>query len=199
MGFYGSSFCGVTPFCILVIYRLIKAIQNKRKTGDFIDYENSSLWKLSDSSELTRSSASRGDDFNSFDSESYSFNWQNFRTLVFFIGLPALGGFFFVFYAFKFALLADINQGCVPSLFAVTNIYIAIVFYFCFNEPLTCTQITGIALIVACIILLAMDEKEDSVDQERSIVLTAEQKHVYGVFAILCAVGAPFLWTLRSY
>ena len=40
-------------------------------------------------------------------------------------------------YAFKFALLAEMNQGCIPSLFTLTSIYIAVLFYFKFNEILT--------------------------------------------------------------
>ena len=83
--------------------------------------------------------------------------------MVFLIGMPWFVGLFFAFFAFKFALSADLNQGCVPSLFAVMNIYIAIVFYFSFNETLSGSQISGIVLIMACIVLIAMDKKEDSI------------------------------------
>ena len=113
--------------------------------------------------------------------------------------LPAICGLFLVLFSFKFALLADINQGCIPSLFAVTSIYIAIVFYFCFKEPLSGDKIIGIGLIVICIVLLATDKKDTDGGSDAGDALTVQEKHRYGILAILFAIIAPFFWTFRAY
>ena len=65
-----------------------------------------------------------------------------------------------VAYAFKFALLADMNQGCIPSLFSVTGIYVAVIFYFKFNEVISVSKIIGIVMMIPCVVLLSLDPKE---------------------------------------
>lgn len=77
--------------------------------------------------------------------------------------------------AFKYALIADINQGCIPSLFCITSIYVAVLFYFVFKEAISKPKIIGIGMIVLCIVLIAMDKKEGVVDHisgETSITVT---------------------------
>ena len=73
----------------------------------------------------------------------------------------SLSGLILIAYAFKFALLAKINQGCIPSLFSTTAIYIAVVFYKKFGEKISISKIFGITLMMPCIILLSIDNKED--------------------------------------
>ena len=70
-------------------------------------------------------------------------------------------GLCFVAYAFKFAKLAEMNQGCIPSLFAVTSIYIAVLFYFKFGEVISPTKIVGMALMIPAVIVLSLDPKEE--------------------------------------
>jgi len=53
-------------------------------------------------------------------------------------------------------------------MFSVTGIYIAILFYFCFNEVISPAKIGGIVMIVLCVIFLAFDEKSVSPDEEAS-------------------------------
>ena len=76
------------------------------------------------------------------------------------MALPSLGGLILVTYAFKFALLAHMNQGCIPSLFAVTGIYISIVFYLKFKEIISASKIFGMLLMIACVIILSLDHKK---------------------------------------
>ena len=54
------------------------------------------------------------------------------------------------------------NQGCIPSMFAVTGIYIAILFYWCFNEVISYAKVGGIVMIVLCVIFLAFDGKSEN-------------------------------------
>ena len=49
-------------------------------------------------------------------------------------------------------------------MFSVTGIYIAVLFYWRFNEVISCAKIGGIALIVLCVIFLAFDKKTESLD-----------------------------------
>ena len=88
------------------------------------------------------------------------------------------------------------NQGCIPSLFAVYGIYVAIVFYCCFKEVISWSKIIGIVLIVLCIIFLAFDKKEST---EGESGYSAKEKRVYGGFAVLCSLIAPIIWTYKTY
>ena len=88
------------------------------------------------------------------------------------------------------------NQGCIPSLFAVVGIYIAIVFYFCFNEVISVSKIIGLILIILCIVFLAFDEKDEAVSE---LDYTAKEKQVFGGLAVLCGLTAPLFWTVKGY
>ena len=100
-----------------------------------------------------------------------------------------------VAYAFKFAKMAEINQGSIPSLFTITSIYISIVFYFKFNEMISCSQIVGIGLMIPCVFLISCAAKTAEVSDSD---YTADEMRIYGLYAILCALLAPIFWTLRS-
>lgn len=92
-------------------------------------------------------------------SGSYQLNWSNINLVVTTQAMMSLTGLVLVAYAFKFAKLAEMNQGCIPSLFTVTGIYVALVFYFKFNERITTAQICGIGLMTTCVVFLSMDKK----------------------------------------
>ena len=79
--------------------------------------------------------------------------------------MTSLAGLCFVAYAFKYAKLAEMNQGCIPSLFTVNSIYVSTLFYFKFNEKITISQIIGIFLMIPCVILLSLDKKENEVSK----------------------------------
>ena len=107
-----------------------------------------------------------------------------------------------VAYAFKFALLADMNQGCIPSLFSVTSIYISIIFYFKFNEVISVSKIIGILMMVPCVVLLSMDPKEvDEAEAAESDEesLTKQQMKLYGILAVMFGIFAPFFWIIKIY
>jgi len=57
-------------------------------------------------------------------------------------------------------MIAGMNQGCIPSLFSMTAIYITISFYFIFNEVIPCSNVVGVCMMVPCVILLAISKKE---------------------------------------
>ena len=79
--------------------------------------------------------------------------------------LPGFTGLIFVAYAFKFALLSHLNQGCIPSLFSLTASLVAILFYFKFNEKLNGAQIIGILAMIPTVLLLSFDEKKEETEE----------------------------------
>ena len=116
--------------------------------------------------------------------------------MIFTQAVPMTGGIVIVGFAFKFALLAELNQGCIPCMFALTSIYVSVIFYFKFGERISRAQICGIGLMIPCAVLLSLDQK-DAADSEND--LTASEMQKYGVYAVLLASSAPFLWTFRTY
>ena len=88
------------------------------------------------------------------------------------------------------------NQGCIPSLFAVTGIYVAVCFYFCFNEVISVSKIIGLILIIVCIAFLAFDQKEEGTSE---FEFSAREQRLFGGLAVLCGVVVPLFWTLKGY
>ena len=106
-----------------------------------------------------------------------------------------MGALILVAYSFKFAWAADMNQGCIPSLFAITSIYIAILFYCSFGETISMSKILGIAMMTPCVILLSMFHKKPT---EESLY-SEEQMKVFGGLAVLMGCLAPLFWTFKTY
>ena len=103
-------------------------------------------------------------------------------------------------------MLSGLNPGSITTLFSLTSIYVAILFYFCFDEKLTPAKSAGIVLIFACAVILAFDEKtttqivvEKNDEVEVEIVNDANEMRDYGLLAILMAFCGPLFWTFRSY
>jgi len=90
------------------------------------------------------------------------------------------------------------NQGCIPSLFSVTGIYISVLFYFVFKEVLTYSHIFGITLMVPCVMLLAFDKKEASTD-ESGFSYTEQEMRMFGGLAVLFGILGPIFWTFKAF
>ena len=118
-------------------------------------------------------------------------------------GLPTLCGLVLVAYAFKFALLAGINQGCITSLFSIVGVYVSIIFYFKFNEVISISKIVGIIMMIPCILLLTLDPKDEAdlalIAETQMQDLTEQQMKFYGFIAILFGLAAPSFWTIKIF
>ncbi len=147
-----------------------------------------------DNDYLAAALSSEGND-SSVEQPTYVFNYHNLVIASLTQAMPTLCGLILVAYAFKFALMAGMNQGCIPSLFSVTSIYIAILFYFAFGEVISKPKIVGIAMMIPCVILLSLDKKV--ADQESDV--TVHDMQIYGGIAVLFAVLAPLFWTTKAY
>ena len=88
------------------------------------------------------------------------------------------------------------NQGSISSLFSLPGIYVAVLFYFKFNEVISVSKIIGILMFIPCVILLSMDPKE--VD-EAAATATEEEMRLYGIVAVIFGLVAPFFWVFGIY
>ena len=193
----GAMFPGPFTVIMLSIYRIYEACKIKGKTGSFIDKPTSNYW-TEVPNEGRSAEGSSLDDFEAAGSneKEYKLNWTNINLIVTTQALTSLAGLCFVAYAFKFAKLSEMNQGCIPSLFTVNSIYVAILFYFKFNERITLSQIIGIFLMIPCVIFLSLDKKDDQVSKND---LTPEEMKVYGIYAVLFGLCGPIMWTVKTY
>ena len=212
LGFWGTGFTGPVTLIIVVAYRLYQACRLKKETGSFVDKSNSNFWRLKEPS-TERATTTEQDGINSglenddyqtaasvtMTQESqpiYEFRWENLRQCAIYQALPSQVALVLVSFAFKFALLAEINQGTVPSLFTAGSFYTSIVFYFTFKEVISLSKIIGICFMVPCVVLISLDPKEGQVSDSG---LTSSEMHRYNMYAILMAISAPILWTFKSY
>ena len=90
-----------------------------------------------------------------------TFKWNNFFVVFVTQSMTGVIGFVLLTCAFKFALLAELNQGCITSCLSIISLYVSIVFYFKFGEKFNTAKIVSIALIIACVVLLSLDPKEE--------------------------------------
>ena len=98
--------------------------------------------------------------------------------------------------------MAGLNPGSITTLFSLTSIYVAILFYFCFDEKLSPAKIAGIILIFFSAVILAYDNKSSRIESDevgKYSDITVEQMKDYGLLAIFMAFCGPFFWTFRSY
>jgi len=70
--------------------------------------------------------------------------------------MTSLGGLILVAYTFKFAKMAEINQGTLTCIFSLTTFYVSLLFYFKFNEKVSAMKIIGMILMLPCIAFLAL-------------------------------------------
>ena len=109
-------------------------------------------------------------------------------------------------FCFNFALVADINQGILTTLFGLTAFFSAWAAYFLFNERLKIAHIIGMILMLFCIAGIGFGSSsknstseaiEEELDDTLSTVpiqnTSSSRQIVYTflsiLFAILCAIG----------
>lgn len=74
-------------------------------------------------------------------SETGGFHWFNFFGVIWYIINLILSGVLVIF-AYKYAILADINQGILSTLFALAALFSAIIAYFVFGEKLKLVHVS---------------------------------------------------------
>ena len=113
-------------------------------------------------------------------------------------------GLVMVAYSFKYAKMAEINQGCLPCIFSITTFYVCVLFYFKFGETISATKIIGTLLMLPCIVFIALgsapaakssEEASAAADGDESY--TDKEKQIFAIISISFAMIAPFFWTAR--
>ena len=174
-GVYGGGFPGPASVILVGLYKLYEQWQVKRKTGRWVDKENSNYYKKVTKNEIDALNVSveKGEntykimdeflDASNGSDKTYQFNWVNLWVAVLSQAMTTLAGLTLVAYCFKFAKMADINQGCLPCIFSMTTFYVSLLFYFKFNEKLTALKIVGMILMLPCIGLIAFSADSSKV------------------------------------
>ena len=102
-------------------------------------------------------------------------------------------------YAYKYAMIAGINQGVILTLNSVAVLYNVIIFYLLFKEKVNAIQLTGIAFMLSCVALLSINgttKESDNVD--------GVDKRYYAFLSIACGLISPMALStkhivIRSY
>ena len=195
---YGVLASGLPCPTFLVLGLIVKTVQmcrHKIKTGKWIDLEHSNLFQSK-----TRSLTPTHDDdaFQRAKAPGMTINWANFMSMAFGNALVINLEMVMLALAFDYALLADLNQGCLSALFCSTCIFVAISFYFIFGERITFWHFVGMGLLLASLYALTADPKAD--DEITSTQgFSAAEKTTYGVIAVGCAIGCAIFLSVRNY
>ena len=96
-------------------------------------------------------------------------------------------------YAFKYAILAGINQGVILTLNSLTALYNVLIFRVFFNERVSIVQLSGMLIMIACVVLIGVStsvtEAEDTLD--------GENKQSYAILAISFSFLSPLFLSLK--
>ena len=110
--------------------------------------------------------------------------------------MTSLAGLVLVAYCFKFAKMADINQGCLPCIFSMTIFYVSVLFCIKFGERLSPIVVFGTLLMVPCIAFLAFGSNPSD-DLSESSLYTDSEKQLFAIISVIFAMAAPFFWTTK--
>ncbi|CDW81466.1 UNKNOWN [Stylonychia lemnae] len=165
-GIKALSNIGLAPYVILVGYRLNQFIRNKRKFGTLVNYGRS----------------------NYFD-EFQNFKWKNLIPLLG-NGLTNLFNLVTITMAFKYAKLANMNQGIVSTLNTLTSVYNLFIFYFGFGERVTIIQFIGMLVMLSCIAFVSISTRqeipENSPQSYEDLQYNAGISLIYAFLSPLC-------------
>ena len=77
-------------------------------------------------------------------------------------GLVQVATFFAVFYTMGLASQAAINQGIIASLFSISIVFSAIIFYFLYDEALSSRHFLGLAFMILSVVLISIGKDHAS-------------------------------------
>ena len=100
-----------------------------------------------------------------------AFRYQNLVCLAGQV-LPNIGSMITIVLSFKYAALGGINQGIIVTLSSLSTVYSAVLFYYVFHETVSPTQFLGMAIMVACVILLAFEGQSNNTLESNSHINT---------------------------
>ena len=145
---FGPAFQGPAGLILLLAYRFYTQLRVKREKGVWVDKTNSSFYEVVEAAE--------GDQDQFYAATQTRFRTENIVPIIF-MTVPSLLAVCVISLAFEYAALSDINQGTIPCLFTLAGIYILIIFYFMFDERISCVKFTGMMMMLVCIGFLTLE------------------------------------------
>ena len=128
--------CAPATLLIVGLFKFCQQLQVKRKTGFWVDKAHSNYDKVADENdEHSIAIDDRDDDYQAADSITtssqtrYVFNWTNLNMVFWSQSMTGSAGLVLVAYVFKFAKMAEIDQGCLTCIFSLTTFYVCVLFY----------------------------------------------------------------------
>mmetsp|Transcript_626 Transcript_626/g.1009 ORF Transcript_626/g.1009 Transcript_626/m.1009 type:complete len:221 (-) Transcript_626:333-995(-) len=130
----------------------------------------------------------------------YEFAWKNVRLVALTQALPEVLDFFIISHTYHLASYGDLNDSYISCLFAMTSLYVAIIFYFRFGEAVSFGQSSGMALMVMAVVILTLDKGAATYGRATSQVKeTKDLPELYQLLALAMGVIGPYLWTVKNY
>lgn len=96
-------------------------------------------------------------------------------------------------FAFKYASLANINQGVILTLCSLTAVYNVVIFRLLFNERVSTSQLTGIMFMIACVILIGLSTGSAPSEQTEE----SAASHSNAIIAISFSFLSPLFLSLK--
>jgi drug/metabolite transporter (DMT)-like permease len=92
---------------------------------------------------------------------------------------------------FSLAAVSGINTGIITSLFTTSLVFTGLYFYFVYGQKLTTTDIFGIVLVCACVVIISLsgDAQDDSLQ-------TGFSWEKFG--AIVCSIGSGVMFAVNT-
>lgn len=108
------------------------------------------------------------------------------------------------FISFKYAAMAQINQGVIASLFTSGVIFTSILFYFLYQEQLNFRDVIGIVFILVGVAMIGFGKDNDALDEKSESMVVADfetdlSQEALKWLSILFAVMCGLSFALNSY
>lgn len=103
------------------------------------------------------------------------------------------------FVSFKYAALAQINQGVIASLFTSGVIFTSVLFYFIYKEALTIKDLIGMLFIMAGVALIGFGKDDDATKSSATELTSDLDQQTLLWLSILFAILCGFSFALNSF
>jgi drug/metabolite transporter (DMT)-like permease len=90
--------------------------------------------------------------------------------------------------------MGGLNQGVIPIMTTFSSIFTSILFYYFFNEKLSCMKTFGMILTISSVVFLAVDAAKDG-----SGDTGYDYESKYAFYALGLAMLVPFHFSLKHF
>ena len=141
----GGGVLGPVTFCTMIVWKIVREVAYKCKTGSWFKKKNSAWLK-----------------------DEGSIRWRSLIPLLLNVVFQ-VGYVFLMTFAWNYATLAGINQGVITVLVLFSSVINCVTFYFYFNEKISKLHLIGIALLCSGTGFIAVSAAHKNEDEEVDI------------------------------